>query len=363
MYVPTTTGLRIEATLRARGSSYNGHPVSFGYFGEIHAVRLQETSGDSSLRVCNHAGSYAMDGLAVALFCVASTSSLNAALERCINFRGDADSTGAIVGQLAGAIYGIGALHWAFVENLQQWDDGEVAVRAYMLHFWGQQHTAGLRPSAENESNEVAEQQAATAAVAGKHLWRRHYVGDREFWRRTGVNLATGQLYTREEKDASICFALPDTVADVVMSIGQNEAVSDANRAWFDMHWTHGERKNELRRLTHEHKDRESPGATGATGARSLAGGGGGGSAGSSGLDGTASTLPEGVPFTRTAKRIVDMQKEICHQLGVDPTLTPAQVCQIAREELGMPSPSTSLPIVQNCADILACLGLPTTAY
>jgi hypothetical protein len=141
------------------------------------------------------------------------------------------------------------------------------------------------------------------------------------------------------------------------MSIGQNEAVSDANRAWFDMHWTHC-----LRRLTHEHKDRESPAATGATGARSLADGGGGGSAGSSGLDGTASTLPEGVPFTRTTKRIVDMQKEICHQLGVDPTLTPAQVCQIAREELGMPSPSTSLPIVQNCVDVLACLGLPTTA-
>ena len=39
---------------------------------------------------------------------------------------------------MAGAIYGIGELNTAFVENLQQWDDGDVAVRAYMLHFMGQ---------------------------------------------------------------------------------------------------------------------------------------------------------------------------------------------------------------------------------
>jgi ADP-ribosyl-[dinitrogen reductase] hydrolase len=108
-------GLAIEATLRARGHRYNGHPVSAGYF-----------------------GSYAVDGLAMALHCVSSTTSANAAIERCINFLGDADSTGAVAGQLAGAIYGISGLHPAFVQNLQQWDEGEVAVRAYMLHFLGQ---------------------------------------------------------------------------------------------------------------------------------------------------------------------------------------------------------------------------------
>ena len=47
-------------------------------------------------------------GLAVALHSVASTTSLDLALERCLNFLGDADTTGAITGQLAGAIYGIG---------------------------------------------------------------------------------------------------------------------------------------------------------------------------------------------------------------------------------------------------------------
>merc|ERR1712216_573775 len=166
-------------------------------------------------------------------------SNLNAALERCINFLGDADSTDAIVGQLAGAIYGIGALHRAFVDNLQQWDDGEVAVRAYMLHFWGQQHTADHRPSAMKETNAAEHEQAARAAADGKHLWRRHYVGDREFWRWAGIDPASGQWYTKEEKDASIRFALPDADTDVVISLGRNEAVSDANYTWFDAHWLH----------------------------------------------------------------------------------------------------------------------------
>ena len=103
-------GLQIEATLRARGHRYNGFPVSAGYF-----------------------GSYAPDGLAVALHSVASTSSADAALERCINFLGDADSTGAVAGQLAGAIWGVSGLNEAFVQNLQQWDDGEIAVRAALL--------------------------------------------------------------------------------------------------------------------------------------------------------------------------------------------------------------------------------------
>jgi len=111
-------GLQIEKTLQLRGHSYNGHPVSAGYF-----------------------GSYAVDGLALALHCVATTKSLDAAIERCLNFLGDADTTGAIVGQIAGAIYGIAGLNPAFVENLQQWDDGDVAARAYMLHFEGQRST------------------------------------------------------------------------------------------------------------------------------------------------------------------------------------------------------------------------------
>lgn len=49
---------------------------------------------------------------------------------------------------VAGAIYGIGGLNPAFVENLQQWDDGDVAVRAYMLHFMGQKLAMEPEPEA-----------------------------------------------------------------------------------------------------------------------------------------------------------------------------------------------------------------------
>ena len=43
---------------------------------------------------------------------------------------------------------GENSLNPAFVENLQQWDDGDVAVRAYMLHFMGQK-LAMMEPETE----------------------------------------------------------------------------------------------------------------------------------------------------------------------------------------------------------------------
>ena len=48
--------------------------------------------------------------------------------------RGDADSTAAIAGQLAGAIYGFGDIDRRLKEQLWCWDDGEVATRGAMLY-------------------------------------------------------------------------------------------------------------------------------------------------------------------------------------------------------------------------------------
>mmetsp|Transcript_30152 Transcript_30152/g.87838 ORF Transcript_30152/g.87838 Transcript_30152/m.87838 type:complete len:97 (+) Transcript_30152:1824-2114(+) len=45
-------------------------------------------------------------GLAMALWSVYHTSSFSEAVERCVNLLGDADSTGSMAGQMAGAIYG-----------------------------------------------------------------------------------------------------------------------------------------------------------------------------------------------------------------------------------------------------------------
>eukprot|EP00928_Gymnodinium_smaydae_P061823 TRINITY_DN4580_c0_g1_i1.p1 TRINITY_DN4580_c0_g1~~TRINITY_DN4580_c0_g1_i1.p1 ORF type:complete len:479 (-),score=80.26 TRINITY_DN4580_c0_g1_i1:150-1586(-) len=106
--------LDIQGTLRARGNSYNGYPVSAGYF-----------------------GSYALDGLAMALWAVYHTRSFDEAVTKSINLLGDADSHGSIAGQLAGALYGYSSIHPQFLAWLNRWDDHEFAVRAVMLQHLG----------------------------------------------------------------------------------------------------------------------------------------------------------------------------------------------------------------------------------
>jgi len=110
--------LDIAGTLRARGSQYNGYPVSAGYF-----------------------GSYALDGLALALWSVYHTTNFDEAVTRSVNLLGDADSHGSISGQIAGALYGYNAIHPQFIAWLTRWDDYEFAVRALLLHRLGSTRT------------------------------------------------------------------------------------------------------------------------------------------------------------------------------------------------------------------------------
>ena len=118
--------LDIGATMRARGTEYNGYPNSANYF-----------------------GSYCLDGLAMALHSVAMTGSFDAAVERCVNLLGDADSTGAICGQIAGAMYGYRAIHPVFRSNLHKWDDGQIALRAALLVGGGVQGEGTAAPHGE----------------------------------------------------------------------------------------------------------------------------------------------------------------------------------------------------------------------
>eukprot|EP00437_Effrenium_voratum_P031519 CAMPEP_0181403602 /NCGR_PEP_ID=MMETSP1110-20121109/3798_1 /TAXON_ID=174948 /ORGANISM="Symbiodinium sp., Strain CCMP421" /LENGTH=476 /DNA_ID=CAMNT_0023525903 /DNA_START=25 /DNA_END=1451 /DNA_ORIENTATION=+ len=97
--------LDIAGTLRARGRSYNGYPVSAGYF-----------------------GSYSLDGLALALWSVYNSSSFNEAVVKSVNLLGDADSHGSITGQLAGAFYGLSSIDKHFVDWVKRWDDCEFAA-------------------------------------------------------------------------------------------------------------------------------------------------------------------------------------------------------------------------------------------
>lgn len=102
--------LGIERTLRNRGHDYNGFPVSSGYF-----------------------GSYSMDALAMALHCFYHTTSFNAAVVKCVNFCGDADTTGAITAQLCGAFYGLDTIEPAWLEQLHKWDQQQIELRAVCL--------------------------------------------------------------------------------------------------------------------------------------------------------------------------------------------------------------------------------------
>lgn len=109
----------ILETLAARGSIYNGHPVSADYF-----------------------GSYCMDALAIALHSVYHTRSFMAAMSLCVNFLGDADSTGSVCGQVAGAFYGAHAIDPRIVAQVREWDvAGEIPLRGALLYALGSELT------------------------------------------------------------------------------------------------------------------------------------------------------------------------------------------------------------------------------
>lgn len=105
--------LHLHSTMINRGVMYNGYPNNPNYY-----------------------GSYCLDGLAVALHAFHNTDSFVACLVKCINYRGDADSTAAVAGQLAGAFYGLSAIPTQLLQPIMRWDDGEHLLRALMVTPW-----------------------------------------------------------------------------------------------------------------------------------------------------------------------------------------------------------------------------------
>ncbi len=81
-----------------------------------------------------YVGSYSMDALAMALHCVWTTNTFEEALLKVVNMGGDADTVGAITGQIAGVIYGASAIPKDWILTIQQWDNGgDIATKAYKL--------------------------------------------------------------------------------------------------------------------------------------------------------------------------------------------------------------------------------------
>ena len=86
-----------------------------------------------SQRQPGYIGSYAMDGMAMALHVVYYTNTFRDAIIKVVNLRGDADSVGAVVGQIAGAYYGVEKIPPEWIQEISKWDNFEIPLRGYIL--------------------------------------------------------------------------------------------------------------------------------------------------------------------------------------------------------------------------------------
>jgi ADP-ribosylglycohydrolase len=90
-------------------------------------------SPERSKKMPGYVGSYAMDNMAMSLNILYNTNSFREALIKIVNIRGDSDSVASVVGQIAGAYYDIETIPGDWIEAINKWDDGEIALRGYML--------------------------------------------------------------------------------------------------------------------------------------------------------------------------------------------------------------------------------------
>eukprot|EP01127_Copromyxa_protea_P020678 TRINITY_DN6936_c0_g1_i1.p1 TRINITY_DN6936_c0_g1~~TRINITY_DN6936_c0_g1_i1.p1 ORF type:complete len:426 (+),score=58.13 TRINITY_DN6936_c0_g1_i1:1042-2319(+) len=91
-------------------------------------------SKSRSTKQPGYIGSYAMDALCMALHCIWTTNSFQEALVKCANLRGDADSVCAVLGQMAGALYGTQGIPYSWITTILKWDpDCNIPLRAYKL--------------------------------------------------------------------------------------------------------------------------------------------------------------------------------------------------------------------------------------
>ena len=79
-------------------------------------------------------GSYVMDAMTMALNVLINTNSFEEAILKGVNLRGDADSLGAVIGQIAGAFYGLDSIPKNWIEKIYEWDKyKEISLRGFIL--------------------------------------------------------------------------------------------------------------------------------------------------------------------------------------------------------------------------------------
>lgn len=101
-------------------------------FSEPKVIELATESYQSKSREQIAGTGYCVASLEAALWCFHSTSSFEEAVLTAANLGDDADTTAAIVGQLAGAFYGVGGIPARWLERLHMRD--EIAALAEALY-------------------------------------------------------------------------------------------------------------------------------------------------------------------------------------------------------------------------------------
>merc|ERR1740120_114945 len=136
---------------------YNGHPIISEYF-----------------------GAYCMDGLAMALWSLWHTQSFSQCVARVVNLLGDADSTGAIAGQMAGALYGWRGLvqdDWGMtcLSRLRAWDPlAEIGLRAALLYHHPVRPEVALVQAEGHPTVRVYQEPPGRPALVGELASRTH---------------------------------------------------------------------------------------------------------------------------------------------------------------------------------------------
>lgn len=89
----------------------------------VAGKRTSAVSAYKSADEVNNSG-WAVSTLEAALWAFNSTSTFEDALIAAVNLGGDADTIGAVTGQIAGAYYGVGAIPWRWRSALPPMNDG-----------------------------------------------------------------------------------------------------------------------------------------------------------------------------------------------------------------------------------------------
>ncbi|MBQ2350352.1 MAG: ADP-ribosylglycohydrolase family protein [Cytophagales bacterium] len=82
----------------------------------------------------SYIGSYVMDAMAMSLHILYHTNTFEQAIRVASRLCGDADTVAAVVGQIAGAFYGVSSFPEQWLEDLYYYDHGELTKKALILN-------------------------------------------------------------------------------------------------------------------------------------------------------------------------------------------------------------------------------------